>query len=475
MKQLLHFIFEIAYAVFKLLIETVGEIAIAATPVRRKVKYDASFGSVSAEFRKKGSGFYVGTEWSTDASALNTHAVCFGGSGSKKTSCIVIPLLLQSQTTSYIIHDPSRELVEKCSADMNSRGYDVMVYDLDHPDNSISFNCISLATSESDIAKIAKVLTKNGIGESQYDYWAQSAEEVIAFFAFVLWRYAEPKHVHLPSVAHFLHVFSAQPEVIDQWMIEHAEEQILTRYRSLVAVPERTRQSTLATAKNIMAIFNDTEVGKLVSRNDIVFSDFRSTKKALFICGSPQQAERCKSISSLLLESCFANMLHTLPSKDQQGVVVCIDEAALLNLSGLPRVLELGRKYSLSVLTLWQDFGQVQYLYGKHHASNILANSKLKIVMPSGISIDMCSMISELCGKFQYTDEDGVTRSKELLSVQEIYQLQKILVLNGNSKPCLIEPRAYFEDARLLRRTQGDRFEYRPAIEPVEPEIISFS
>lgn len=472
MTQILNAILSILFALCESIFQTLGDIAVSAVTPRRKTEYNATFGQVDEQFGRNGAGFWVGTHWSTTILESHNHLICFGGSGSKKSSCVGFPMLLKSRETSYIIHDSAREFLNGTATDFHNNGYKVVVYDYDNVDQSISFNVLAKCTSESDVYRMAKVLIKNSLHGGEYDYWAQSAEEIIGFFSYLLWLYADKPQVTLPSVTHMIQVFSYNPEAIDTWLLKHCvDSRIISRYKALVATPEKTLQCSLATAKNALAIFNDPSIAKLVSTDGLNFESFRREKTVLFICGSPAKAEYCRSISAIFFESFFATMLTDVPPKDSLGITLCIDEAATMNLVTLPKALELGRKFRISIATLWQDQHQIEHLYGKHQAANILANSKLKIFMPSGIPLETCIMLKNLLGKFQFIDQDGITRTKELLNEQEIFQLKQILVLNGNNKPLLVEPKPYFEDKKLFRRTQVPQFQFTNA-KPVEPPAL---
>ena len=54
-----------------------------------------------------------------------------------------------------------------------------------------------------------------------------------------------------------------------------------------------------------------------------------------------------------------------------------------------------------------------------------------------------------MLGKYSYETETG-TKTRELLTPQEVYQLDKILVLNGNTNPCLLPKKPFYENKKLL-------------------------
>ncbi len=427
---------------------------------KHKTEYSASFGSIQEQLQKKGGGFRVGFDWGNSLVEGHNHMICLGGSGSKKSSCVCFPTLLQSHESSYVIFDSSRELFNGTAQYLNSIGYAIDVFDYDDYQKSIGFNYLEKAQSETDIYRMAQVLNKNSNEGAQNDYWSQSAEDLIGFFSYLLFKYADKEYVNYPNVLNMIQVFSFAGAKIDKWVAQHAEEKDLNKYKSIVATPEKTLKSTLATATNTLSIFNSPNIAAITSRDTLSFDKFRQEKRALYICGSPSMSRFCKGISACFFESFFAHILQKLPDSSLLPITFMIDEASSFRLESLPMILELGRKYRISVATLWQDFGQVEHIYGKNQASNILANSKLKVYMPSGQPLSTCRMLEELLGKYSYESEHG-QKSRELLTAQEIFQLDKILVLNGNNKPLLVPPKPYFMNSKLTALTEKQRYEVK--------------
>jgi type IV secretory pathway TraG/TraD family ATPase VirD4 len=328
--------------------------------------------------------------------------------------------------------------------------------------------------SESDVFKLAQVQVKNSLDGSTYDYWAQSGEQMIGFFAYALFLYAKPEHVNFANVLNMIQVFSYDAKRIDRWMVATKDERLINRYKSLVATPEKTLLSTLATATNSLAIYNNPNIAAITSRDTLPFDEFRKQKTILYICGSPSTIQFSKSVSASFFESFFSHILQKLPDKGTLPITFLIDEAATMRLGSLPKILELGRKYSVSVATLWQDFNQVEHIFGKNEAANIFANSKLKVFMPSGQPLATCKMLQELLGKYSYTDEKEVLKTRELLTAQEIFQLQEILLLNGNNKPLLLEPMPFFESTKLRKLTELPVHDIQNTVPLSEPTFLNF-
>ena len=468
-KSILEAILEIVSGICTVFIELLMELFKPS----RITEYTAEWGEIRYQFHKKGDGFRIGYAWGNSLIESNNHLICLGGSGSKKSSCICYPTLLQSHDTSYVIFDTSRELYTT-SGYLNKKGYDIFRMDYDDYKQSIGFNGLGNCSNETDVSRIVQTITKNSLEGSTYDYWAQSGEQLAGFFATALFLHADPLYVNFSNVLNMLQVFSYDPERIGLWIIRTGNKRLLEKFKSISATPEKTLQSSVATAINSLSIYGSPNIAAITSQTTLAFEQFRQKRTALFISGSPSMTQYCRGVSASFFESFFSFILQKLPEPGSLNITFLIDEANTMRLGSLPQILELGRKFRISVATLWQDFNQVEQIFGKHQAANILANSKLKAFMPSGQPLATCRMLEELLGRYSFEDNNGGLRSRELLNAQEIFQLKKILVLNGNEKPLLLEPKPYFLSSKLKKYTEMPPFQLGNTNLLSDPPLLQF-
>lgn len=455
MIQILNSLFGVFFALIESIISGICDLLVAANPSKRKEGYTADFGTASTMLSKKGDGFCIG-EWSNTLKESHNHMICIGGSGSKKSTSIVYNTILTTDNASLVITDPSKELVYGTAAALAAKGYRILILDYNNEEKSEGFSVLSKSTSYTDVYKIANTLVRNSLEGSSYDYWSQSAEAVIGLFCKYLVGYAPAEYVNLPNVLHLLRVFSHSPKLIDALLIK-TDKHLLSEYKALVATPDKTLQSTLATAKNSLRIYETPSIAKITSYNTINFGEFRTHKCALYICSSASESFLYRAITATFFEAFFSYILSKDLSDVGMPIKFIIDEAATIKIS-LSQALALTRKYHVSIATFWQDFEQIENIYGKHEASNIFSNSQLKVFMPSGQQLNTCRMLSELLGKYSFTNDEGQNKIRELLTPQEVHSLKQILVLNGNKQPLLIEPKQYFEISRLRKLSQLPRY-----------------
>lgn len=473
MIALVNTILMILFSVFEGILSVCSEAVVTMIPTGRKDTYDAQFDRPANQLRRNGTGISIGDYYSTGSVEAHSHVITLGGSGSNKSSSICFPTLLRSQDCSYVVHDYCKEL-SKAARHMQSNDFKILYLDYDDLQQSIGFNFFSHCKGEADVAKGIHTICANGMPGPR-DYWTQSAEQVIILFATALWQYGSKEYVNMYNLANIVDVYSYSPEAIERWVIRTGDARLISQLKALAVVPGKTLQSTLATAKTMLAIYRSDAIARLTATNTITdFDTFRREKTALFIRGNPSTARLYRSVTASLCDTLFSHLLNRVPGRDELPVTFLLDEANLIRLEDtLPTAMALGRKHRISIVTLWQDFNQVEAVYGKHEAATIYANSRFKVYMPSGQPLATCEMLSRQLGKYEVKTENG-TRIRELLTAQEIFQLQKVLVLNGNNKPMLLDPRPYYLNPKLKALTEMEPLHLKGDVPDVMPSLMTF-
>lgn len=453
MIRLVHIILGLIAELFNTILGMIGDGIVEAVPSRRKEGYDADFGKLRDVLVKDGGGFYIGCDYSTGVKASHEHLICLGGSGTKKSTALVHTTILNENNASMVIHDPSKQTLSTAEA-KKREGYTVLVLDYLNPERSEGINMLALCKTQADIYKVAEVNVKNAIERVSEDFWTESAITMIVLFAKYLLKYAEQQYINLHNVLHLINIFSYKPQAIDKLLVATGDKQLLSEYKSLVALPDRTLLSVVATAKTALSVYADPQVQKVTSFNSIDFSKFTTERTILYICHSAPMADYYRSVTATFFEMFWAHLLEDVPeeSGDTYPVYFLIDEASSMKLTSLPQTVALARKHAVSIMLLFQDYNQLEHLYGKYNAANIFANTATRVFMKNQ-PIETCRMIESIMGKYQYTDAEGVTRTRELLTASEIRQLDKTIVASSNKPIVLLKPRAFFENKRLRELT----------------------
>ncbi len=430
-------------------VTTFFDVVTSAVPSLKKQEYDADFSDVSNILHKGTSGIHIGT-WSTTLKQAYEHTIIFGGSGTGKSSTITTVSCLRATNVSLVVHTPSKEELNTASA-KKKQGYNPLVLDYTNPEASEGVNVLSLCKSKADEVMVARIHVKSTMKQTTEDYWAESAINLISLFISYLRKYSPSEQVHMYSVYKLVQTFSYNDIAIDKLLVQTRDSDLLDSYKSILALPERTRLSVVGTALTALAIYEDTSVQQVTSFNTIDFEQFRKEKTILYICHDASKAQYYGVLTACLFELFWSHLLSERPHNDL-GVLFLIDEASSMTLNSLSQTVSLGRKHNLGLCLIYQDYNQLVHQYGNYNASNILANSGTRVFMKNQ-PLETCQMLEKTLGKFTYIDEDGIKRNRELMTAHEIRQLDKAIVLVSNKPAILLKPVPYFKQKKLLKLT----------------------
>src|SRR5882724_3077415 len=159
MIELLSALFGVVFSVFESIASGIGELIVSASPSKRNQNYNADFIPADKVLSTNAKGFCLTGNKSLSIKDSFSNALVFGGTGSGKSSRVLIPSILKmAGSSSLCIHDPSGELFEKTSGAIKQLGYTVKVLNYANADYSENFNPLYRVHSISDCKRISKLL-----------------------------------------------------------------------------------------------------------------------------------------------------------------------------------------------------------------------------------------------------------------------------------------------------------------------------
>ncbi|MFZ1424801.1 MAG: type IV secretory system conjugative DNA transfer family protein [Saprospiraceae bacterium] len=449
MIRVIGFVFEIVFEVLSAIISGLFELISALFDQERKTEFDATFVPTHEIMGKQDKGFCLTGEYCLSISDSYKNAIALGGSGSGKSSTILInsAILMAKGNSSLIFNDPSHEIRLLVSGALIELGYEIRVINYSSL-NSECFNPLKRCKTISDIQKLASLLVRNALGDAKDPFWNKSAEAIISLFTRYLIFYSEPEFRTLYNVLHLINVFAGNPEKIDRLIVIAKDEKMLSEYKAFVAYGDKTLSSILATAKASLTLFTDETVASITSFDTIDFSEFRKKKIALFINNSVPDMHYYGALSSLFFQQYFNELLVRIPDKNENNIFFLLDEASSMYLPGLSTTISNIRKYNSGILLIYQDYHQLEHVYGSYEAKNITANCYAKVYLP-GQPIETCKMLETTLGRFEYEDENEVRHIRQLMTADEIRMSDRAIVLIGNKPPIHAKLRPYYNDWKL--------------------------
>lgn len=419
----------------------------------RKTEFNADFISAGTVLQKNNRGFCLTGKFSLTVHESYKNALVLGGSGSGKSSTVLInsALKMARGNSSLIFNDPSHEIRLLVSGALQEFGYTIKVLDYSNP-KSECFNPLVRCKSISDIQKLSSSLIRNALGDSKDPFWNKSAESLLSLFLRYLVFHAEPQFRTLYNALHLINVFAGSPEKIDVLIVKTGDPKLLSEYKAFVAYGDKTLMSIVATAKSALALFSDETVAMITSLDTIDFNEFRTNKIALFINNSVPEMHYFGSLSSLFFQQLFNYLLIQLPSKNDNDVFFLLDEASSMYLPALSTTISNIRKYKSGILLIYQDYHQLDNIYGAYEAKNISANCYAKVYLP-GQPIETCKTLELTLGKFEFEDDNGTKRTRQLMTADEIRMSEKAIVLIGNKAPIHAKLYPFYENSKFKALT----------------------
>jgi type IV secretion system protein VirD4 len=443
-------IFEVIFQVISELFDGFFEFTATILAQERKTEYTADFEDVSVHLGTSNTGFCLDGKNSTDISISHRGALIIGGSGSGKTTSILLPTIYNAikGNTSIIINDPSLELIAKSGSYLKSKGYEVLNINWNSK-NSNCFNPIHRCKTISDIQKISQTIIDNALGSSIDIFWNRSAQGLINLMIRYLKFHTEEKYHTMSNVLNLLNSFIGNPTAVDRLFVYAHDPILLAEYKSYVGIGEKTLGSIIATCKSALNIWNDEIVSLITSHDNIDFKKFRHNKIALFLNSSTTSMKYHSTISAIFFSQFFDEILSKLPNENENNILFLLDEASSFYLPELPLVVANCRKYSTGVMLVFQDTMIMDSMYGTNEAHNIRANCFSKVYLPGQPNIT-CRELEQTLGKFEYADKDGKRQIRSLLLADEIRQTDKALILLGNLAPIHTKLYPFYKNEKLL-------------------------
>src|ERR1035437_2872660 len=281
--EIITLIFELLEGIVGLIFEGVEFVFQVA---KRKKEYNSTFAPQSTLLSRYNYGFCLTGRRKLSKKDCYQNALVVGGTGTGKTSIVLIPSLY-TMRDSLIIHDPSSELFIKSAGYLKQKGFEIKVLNFSNPENSSGYNPLIRAQTSSDIQKVASLLVENGLGggKTKDPFWNTQAASLLAMLITIL-KKQDAQFQNLYNVRQLLNSLGGNPESIDALFSEYADDVLFTEYKSFIAYDEKVVSGVIATCKAALQIFNDDYVAKVTSSDNIDFMEFRNKPTALYIQNS---------------------------------------------------------------------------------------------------------------------------------------------------------------------------------------------
>lgn len=331
----------------------------------------------------------------------NLNVLAIGGSGAGKSRFYVKPNLMQLNT-SYVVTDPSGELLRSCGKLMEDAGYEIRVFnliDMNHSNNYNPFNYVYDKKGNVDssyVMKMVECLMKNTKQEGSTggdQFWDDSTKELTLAICFYLLErhqleengeeFHDPEgaidgySMNFPMVMKVMALaeISEQDEnhesrldiMMDELSDKMPNSMAVKFYRDFKKAPAETAKSILISAAVRFAAFSLPKVIDLTHTDNISLNTMGDKKTALFVI-IPSSDTTFNFLAAMMYTQLFDTLYDTANFKYCGRLPVhvrcMLDEFA--NIGTIPefdKLLATMRSMEISANVIIQNLAQLKKMY----------------------------------------------------------------------------------------------------------------
>lgn len=393
----------------------------------------------------------ISLSMNTRQTMRNNNILTIGGSGAGKTRFIVKPNLLQGNC-SYVITDPSGEILQSTGTFLKNEGYDLKIFNLTEMKNSHSYNPFAYIKKEEDILSMITTLIENTtpIDAAKGDpFWVDAEKALLQAICFYLHYELPLSEQNFANVSKMIELGKLDSEdsnaqtvldILFQDLEEKDKNHIAVRqYKIFKQAACKTAMSILVSAAVRLTSFNLKAVQKITNTDTLDLENLGNKKMALFCITST-----IDTTFNFLVAMLYNQIFETLYSYAEANCKDCrlenhvrfiLDEFA--NLGTIPnfdKKLATMRKYEISCTIIIQNLAQLKTIY-KNNWESITANCDTFVFLGSQEQSTL-EYVSKKLGKETFTlvnyskskkgevSDSFNIDSRELMTVDEVNRMK---------------------------------------------------
>ena len=320
----------------------------------------------------------------------NNNFLILGGAGTGKSRFVIKPNLLQ-ENCSYVVTDPSGEIIVSCGKVLSDHGYKIKIFNLSNMGHSNTYNPFNYIRDEAGVLMVIDCLIKNTTGKNEKgDQFFTNSEKLLysACIFYLIDFETDESRKNFSSVRDMINMSqvdennpSSKSEL--DLMFEQIDQTSLAAkyYKAFKQAAGKTLKSIIISCVVRLQSFMTPQVTRLTGSDNINLASIGDEKTILFII-TPQADRTFAFLASMLYSQLFETLYHkgetqklkTGSERLTYHVRCLMDEFANIGeIPEFPSKLSTMRKYNISATIVLQDNSQLQSMY-KDEWRTIMAN-----------------------------------------------------------------------------------------------------
>lgn len=337
----------------------------------------------------------------------NNNVLVIGGSGTGKSRFVVKPNIMQANT-SFVITDPSGDLLESTGHLLEEQGYDIKIFNLIEMENSDKYNPFVYIRSEEDVTRVVDCILKNTKSDKKQSggdpFWDDSIKALLSALFYYLWLEAPKEEQNLKMIMKLIRMaevkeddseFESDLDIMFRLLeekyrdreeafneegikyVENGEHIAVKQYKVFKLAGAKTASSILVSLAVRLSAFNLSKVANLTNEDTINLSTIGDKKTALFVI-IPDGNTTFNFLVAILYTQLFETLYYqadfgfnSVTGEKNGGrlkyhVRFILDEMA--NTGQIPELeikIATMRRREISVTLILQNLAQIKNLYEK--------------------------------------------------------------------------------------------------------------
>lgn len=316
---------------------------------------------------------------------LSLNTLVIGGMGSGKSFFTLIPNLLQGNT-SFVVTDPSKELVRKVGWLLKHiLRYDVQVLDVEEPEGSMKYNFFAYIESEDDILRIVNMIfkatvdSKRSNNSSMDPMWENMAKDWLLSLIALLWYRGTEDEQNIETVIWLMdedylledenrnRIQTPVMAMMDDLELRMPGNLATRAYHSATDGAVETIRGVKSTLRGRLGKFLLPSIQNLMSRDELDLRNLGNKKTALFLV-VPSEDSSFNFIISMLYAQLFPILYRQARLRPDNKLPVpvqfMIDEMANFVMpEDYVSYLTTSRKHGISYMMFIQEISQMEKLF----------------------------------------------------------------------------------------------------------------
>lgn len=397
----------------------------------------------------------------------NTNVLVVGAAGTGKSRFVIKPNLLQ-MNSSYVITDPSGEMIYSVGGVLRDHGYKIKIFNISDMQHSNCYNPLAYIRDEAGVKMLIECLINNttkgeGGGDNQFFVDAEQLLYSACIFYLIDFCHDESQK-NFAGVMTLINKSSVnemnpnEKSELDQIFDELPQSSLAWKYyKAFKQAAGKTLKSIIISCVTRLQPFLIPQVVNLTRVDTLELEKMGNEKTALFII-TPQADRAYSFLASILYSQLFETLYHVGEQQKAEGksemlkipVRCMMDEFANIGeVPAFPSRLATMRKYNISATVVLQNISQIEAMY-EDDWKTLVGNCSTIIFLGSQ-EPEVLKYFSEMLGKMTIrVRSEGVTTggksganqnyqstAREVLTAEEMGRLpsQECIVFTQHMRP----------------------------------------